>query len=117
MELKVNLTFESKPARIPFDPTSMPRSKTIHMDYTGRMPMRGSSGTLYFLVTCWGSYIHLEPLTTLKGKDTAEALKSTITFFRKQNVSLDTIRMDNQTSPEMRDMAVELDLAWELVNP
>ena len=107
----------TKPARIPFNPKSIPRSTTIHMDYTGRLPMRGSAGTLYFLVACWGSYIHMEPLTTLKGRDTAEALKSTITFFRKHSVNLDTIRMDNQTSPEMREMATELDLTWELVNP
>jgi hypothetical protein len=34
----------------PFDPTKVPRSTTLHLHYTGRLPRRGSSGTLYFLV-------------------------------------------------------------------
>jgi hypothetical protein len=101
----------------PFDPTKVPLSTTLHLDYTGRMPLRGSRGTLYFLVATWGSYIHLRPLTTLTGKETAEALEATILFFRKHRVVLDTIRMDNQTSPEIRAMATSLDLKWELVNP
>jgi hypothetical protein len=33
-----------------FDPTAIPRSRTLHLDYTGRLPQRGSAGTLYFLV-------------------------------------------------------------------
>ncbi len=100
-----------------FDPTSVPRSTTIHLDYTGRLPQRGSKGTLYFLVACWGSYIHFEPLTTMKGPATATAVKSAVLFFRKQNVHLDTIRMDNQSSPEIKQTAEELDLQLDLVNP
>jgi hypothetical protein len=100
-----------------FDPTNIPRSTTIHMDYTGRLPHRCSAGTLYFLVACWGSYIHFEPLTTLTGTDTAAAMKSAVNFFRDHNVRLDTIRMDNQSSPEVRQLAKEMDLKWELVNP
>jgi hypothetical protein len=99
-----------------FDPTTIPRSTTIHMDYTGRLPTRCSAGTLYFLVACWGSYIHFEPLTTLKGTETAVAIKSAVLFFRNKHVHLDTIRMDNQSSPEVRELAVELNLKWELVN-
>ena len=30
---------------------------------------------------------------------------------------MDKLRMDNQTSPEIRTMASSLDLTWELVNP
>jgi hypothetical protein len=63
---------DAKPPR--FDPTVIPRSKTIHLDYTGRLPVRGSAGTLYYLIACWGSYIHIEPLTTMKGPDTATAI-------------------------------------------
>jgi hypothetical protein len=101
----------------PFDPTTVPKSTTLHFDYTGRLPIRGSMGTLYYLVATWGSYIHFEPLTSLTGKDTADALKKTVLFFRKQGVALDTLRMDNQTSQEIRAMAISLDLTWELVNP
>jgi hypothetical protein len=101
----------------PFYPTKVPLSTTLHLDYTGRMPIRGSRGTLYFLVATWGSYIHIRPLNTLTGKETAEALEATILFFRKHHVALDTIRMDNQTSPEIRAMATSLGLEWELVNP
>jgi hypothetical protein len=101
----------------PFDPRKIPRSTTIHMDYTGRMPVRGSAGTICFLVATWGSYTHLEPLTNMNGPDTAAAMKAAVNFFRKQDVPLRTIRMNNQFSPEVRAMATELDLEWELVNP
>jgi hypothetical protein len=101
----------------PFDPASVPCSTTIHLDYTGRLPQRGSQGTLYYLVACWGSYIHFEPLTTMKGSDTASAIKSAITFFRQHDVYLDKIRMDNQSSPEVRQVVAELKLEWDLVNP
>ena len=100
-----------------FDPTTIPRSRTLHVDYTGRLPQRGSAGTLYFLVACWGSYIHFEPLTTMRGIETAAAVKAAVLFFRKQHIELDTIRMDNQSSPEVRAVAIELELKWELVNP
>ncbi len=100
-----------------FDPTTIPRSTTIHLDYTGRLPSRCSAGTLYFLIACWGSYIHFEPLTTLRGSDTAAAIKSAVLFFRGKNVQLNTIRMDNQSSPEVRALAEELNLTWDLVNP
>ena len=100
-----------------FDPKTVPKSTTIHMDYTGRLPVRCSSGTLYFLVACWGSYIHFEPLTTLRGADTATAMKAAIEFFRNQHVYLDTIRMDNQSSPEVRQLAIEMNLQWDIVNP
>ena len=103
--------------RKPFDPTTVPKSTTLHLDYTGRLPQRCSDGTLYFLVACWGSYIHLEPLHTMQGAETAKAMKSAVLFFRQHNVTLDTTRMDNQSSPEVRAIADELGLKWELVNP
>jgi hypothetical protein len=87
------------------------------MDYTGRMIPRGSKGTLHFLIATWGSYIHFEPLSTLRGPDTAAAIQSAVNFFRRFNVNLDTIRMDNQTSPEIQQMALDLDLKWDMVNP
>jgi hypothetical protein len=60
---------------------------------------------------------YFEPLTNLRGLDTATALKATVEFFRKNKVILDTLRMDNQSSPEVRQMASDLHLEWELVNP
>jgi hypothetical protein len=100
-----------------FDPTKVPKSTTIHMDYTGRLPSRGSAGTLCFLVACWGSYIHLEPLASMKGTDTAAAITKALLFFLERQVHLDTIRMDNQSSPEVRLVAEKFHLKWELVNP
>ena len=101
----------------PFDPTTVPKSTTLHLDYTGRLPVRCSAGTLYFLVACWGAYIHFEPLQTLRGEDTATAIKAAVNFFRNQHVIVDTIRMDNQSSPEVRQLAIELNLQWDIVNP
>ncbi len=100
---------QTKPAQV-FDPTTVPKSTSLHLDYTGRLPTRGSTGTLYLLVACWGSYIHLEPLSSMTGAATAVAIKSAVTFFRDKRVTLTTIRMDNQSSPEVRQLALELDL-------
>jgi hypothetical protein len=92
---------EPSPSKIVrFDPSTVPKSTTLHLDYTGRLPFRDSAGTMYFLVACWGSYIHLEPLASMKGTNTAAAIKKAVLFFRQRNVHLDTIRMDNQSSPE-----------------
>jgi hypothetical protein len=53
----------------------------------------------------------------MRGVDTAGAVKAAVLFFREQHVELDTIRMDNQSSPEVRTVATELKLQWQLVNP
>jgi hypothetical protein len=53
----------------------------------------------------------------MTGAATAVAIKSAITFFREQNVVLKTIRMDNQSSPEVRQVAIDLMLDWDLVTP
>jgi hypothetical protein len=102
----------------PFDPTSVPRSTTLHIDYTGRLPERCETGTLYFLVACHGAYIHLEPLTSMQGLETATAITAAVEFYRQHGVQLDTIiRMDNQSSPEARAAANKLLLKWEFVSP
>jgi hypothetical protein len=53
----------------------------------------------------------------LQGNDTADAIERTVKFFRDQNVVLNKLRMDNQSSPEVRSMATRLNLEWDLVNP
>jgi hypothetical protein len=94
----------------------VPKSTTLHFDYTGALPERCSSGTLYFMVSCWGSYIHLEPLHSLKGADTAQALEDTIDFYRSKGVRLDGIRLDNQSSPELRAAAAKRAIIRYLVS-
>ena len=100
-----------------FDSTTIPKSTTIHLDYTGRTPARGSRATLCYLIATWGAYIHLEPLTSMKGPETAAAITAAVLFFRTKNIVLTTIRMDNQSSQEVRQAALDLHLEWELVNP
>jgi len=53
----------------------------------------------------------------MQGAETAKAIKSAVLFFRKHDVTINTIRMDNQSSPEVRAIAEDLGLTWELVNP
>jgi hypothetical protein len=67
-------------------------------------------------VVCRGSCIHLEPLTSLQGPETATAMHQPL-FFRKHGVQLDSIKMDNQSSPEAKSAAIKLSLRRELVNP
>jgi hypothetical protein len=49
-----------------FDPTTCPRSKILHLDYTGPLPDVCSSGTRYFQVSCYGGYINIQPLRSLR---------------------------------------------------
>ncbi len=53
----------------------------------------------------------------MTGALTSVAIEAAVGFFRGHNVFLDTIRMDNQSSPEVRELAIELKLEWDLVNP
>jgi hypothetical protein len=111
-----NKSLLSKPtASVPFDPKRVPKSTTLHLDYTGQLQERCETGTIFFLVACNGSYIHLEPLSNLRGPDTAAAVTAAVECFRKHGVILNKIRMDNQSSPEVREAAKSLHLTWELV--
>jgi hypothetical protein len=107
-----NLRKKSLAPISPFNPTTATKSRTFHFDYTGPLPERCSSGTLYFMVSCWGHYIHIRPLTSLKGSCTAEAFQQTVIFYRSKGVtsSLELARSDNQTSPEIRAAATTLDI-------
>ena len=80
-----------------FNVEDVPKSTTLHLDYTGPLPAPCTSGTRYFLIAVWGSYIHIEPLTTLRAAQTTAALQRTVIFFRRYHVDIQTIRMDNQT--------------------
>ena len=53
----------------------------------------------------------------MHGAETAKAMKAAILFFRQHNVALDTIRMDNQSSPEVKQLAIKLNLQCDLVSP
>jgi hypothetical protein len=107
-EANKNLWNKSQKAVTPFDPTTATKSRTFHFDYTGPLTERCSSGTLYFMVSCWGSYSHIRPLTSLKGPCTAEAFQKTVTFYRSKGVTLELARSDNQASPEIRASATAL---------
>ena len=101
----------------PFDPSDGPRSKTLHLDYTGPLPDVASAGTRYFQVSCWGGYINIQPLLSLRHEHTTLALKATVEFFRSHGVILDRIRMDNQQSNPLLLMAQKLNVTWDLVPP
>jgi hypothetical protein len=64
----------------PFDPTNVPKSTTLHMDYTGDLPETCLSDTRCFMVSCWGSYIHLEPLTNMRSTQTIAALQRSMKY-------------------------------------
>jgi hypothetical protein len=81
---------------VPFSPTDGPRSSSIHLDYTGTFPEACSAGTRYLQVSCFGGYINLQPLVSLRAEHISKALKTAVEFFRNHGVILDTVRMDNQ---------------------
>jgi hypothetical protein len=99
----------------PFDPTSVTKSTTLHLDYTGAWPERGSMGTSYLEISTWGSYIHIQPLIGLKGAQTAETLTKTLSFFRDKGIVINALRVDNQTSPEFRAAAKSVNIISSFV--
>jgi hypothetical protein len=109
-------TNEKNTLREVFDPTKVPRSITLHLDYTGALPKRCASGTLYFMVSCWGHYIHIEPLSSLQGPHTSKALTKTIHFFCSKKITLQGVRMDNQSSNEIRAATTALGLLTQFVS-
>jgi hypothetical protein len=54
---------------------------------------------------------------SLRAEHTTVALRQTFEFFRAHGVSIDTIRMDNQQSQPLLDLASAMQLRWELVSP
>ena len=100
----------------PFNPTTVTKSTTLHLDYTGAWPERGSMGTSHLEISTWGSYIHITPLTGLKGAQTAESLTKTLSFFREKGVVIDSLRVDNQSSPEFRAAAKSVQIISDLVS-
>ena len=101
----------------PFSLGEVPRSTLLHVDYTGPLPETCSSGTRYFQVSCHGGYINIQPLSSLRHTHTTVALRRTVEFFRGHGVIIDTIRMDNQRSQPLLDLAASMNLRWELVPP
>jgi hypothetical protein len=89
----------------PFDVNKATRSATLHMDYTGQLPTPCTSGVQYFQIACWGHYIDIQPLTSLRAAQTTKALTTSVNFFRKHGIILDTLRMDNQQSCDLRETA------------
>jgi hypothetical protein len=82
----------------PFDYRSVPKSTTIHLDFTGPLPEVGSNVTRMFMISSWGRYIHIQPLTNLRDEATTTALKEAILFWRSKGIAIDSVRMDKQCS-------------------
>jgi hypothetical protein len=87
----------------------------LHLDYTGAWPERGSMGTSHLEISTWGAYIHLQPLTSLKGAQTSVSLTKTLSFFRDKGVIIKELRVDNQSSSELRTAAKSLHIISDLV--
>jgi hypothetical protein len=101
----------------PFNLQAVPKSTTLHIDYTGNLPEIGSNGTRLYLISCWGKYIHIQPLTNLRDEATTTALKECLAFWRENNIVIETIRLDNQTSAAFTQMAKTLHVALSFVSP
>jgi hypothetical protein len=107
---KRKATDKNQGKHAPFSYAAVPKSTTLHLDYTGPLPEPCASGTRYFMVSCWRRYIHLEPLTTLRAAQTTRALTRAITFWRNHNVTLKSIRMDNEKCAKLTKTAITLKL-------
>ena len=101
----------------PFNIKTVPKSRTLHMDYTGQLPTACTSGVQYFQIACWGHYIDIQPLTSLRAAQTTKALIASVNFFREHEIILDTLRMDNQRSLDLIETARSLKLKIEYISP
>ena len=121
MKIRSNPASSMKPGDkttiTPFDATSVPKSRTLHMDYTGQLPIACSSGVQYFQIACWGHYINIQGLTSLRAAQTTKALTAAVNFFREHEIILETLRMDNQRSLDLQEKAEELKLTIEYIAP
>ncbi len=107
-----------KTTTTPFDATSVPKSRTLHMDYTGQLPIACCSfGVQYLQTACWGHYINIQALTSLRAAQTTKALTAAVNFFRKHGIILETLRMDNQQSLDLQEKAKKLKLTIEYISP
>jgi hypothetical protein len=102
MKIRSNPASSMKPGykttATPFDATSAPKSRILHMDYTGQLPIACSSGVQYFQIACWGHYINIQALTSLRAAQMTKALTAAVNFSGKHGIILETLRMDNQRS-------------------
>jgi hypothetical protein len=101
----------------PFNFAAVPKSTTLHLDYTGTLPEVGSNGTRMFMITCWGRYIHIQPMANLRDEATITAFREAILFWRDKGIIIDTVRMDNQCSTAVRTMAATLNVTLGFVPP
>ena len=69
----------------------------------------------YFQIACWGHYIDIQPLSSLRAAQTTQALTASVNFFRKHGIILDTLRMNNQQSYDLRETARILKLKMEFI--
>jgi hypothetical protein len=102
---------------LPFNYSTVAKSTTIHLDYTGSLPEVGSNGTRMFMITCWGRYIHIQPLTSFRDESTTIAFKEAIMFWRGHGITIDSVRMDNQCSTAVRKIATTMDVQLAFVSP
>jgi hypothetical protein len=101
----------------PFNIKTAPKSRILRVDYTGQLPTACTSGVQYFQIACWGHYIDIQPLTSLRAAQKTQAFKASVNFFRKQGIILDTLRMDNQRSFDLIETARCLKLEIEFISP
>ena len=59
----------------------------------------------------FNNYHHIEICSSLDGADTADAYKKGLEFFEAKGHLVDFIRIDNVTSPHLRQMLLRRDFA------
>ena len=73
-----------------------------HSDLTGKFPLSSRRGFMYFLVSLWRGYIHVELLKARTASEYLRAYSSTLEVFQAHgNVRITLQRLDNETSKEL----------------
>ena len=73
-----------------------------HSDLTGKFPLSSRRGFVYFLISVWRGYIHVELLKSRTASEYLRAYSATLEFFQAcGNVRITLQRLDNETSIEL----------------
>ena len=84
---------------------TVPISDTAHSDLTGRFPVPSITGNQYLLISTMDGYILAKPLSTHHHSEYVKSYQRTLIFFRAPGYPIIILRLDNETSSKLEQLA------------
>lgn len=90
-------------------------SQVIQGDATGAFPRKSRRGKQFFLVTVYKNYTHVELLSDRTAQEYVRAWTATVKFFSHRGHSISKVRIDNETSDDLKTSLTSQDISVETV--